>query len=65
MMLTTPGGSPASATTSANNSALNRVYEAGFSTTVFPIAMAGAIFHASIINGKFHGMICPITPTGW
>ncbi len=36
----------------------------GIATTVFPIAMAGAIFHASINNGKFHGMICPTTPTG-
>ena len=25
---------------------------------------AGAIFHATIMSGKFHGMICPTTPTG-
>src|SRR5204862_511328 len=29
----------------------------GFSTTVFPAAIAGAIFHAAITSGKFHGMI--------
>ena len=37
---------------------------AGFSTTVLPAASAGAIFQASISSGKFHGMICPQTPTG-
>ena len=35
------------------------VIEAGF-----PIASAGAIFHASMSSGKFQGMICPTTPTG-
>jgi hypothetical protein len=33
------------------------VVSAGFSTTVFPAASAGAIFHAAISSGKFHGMI--------
>jgi len=61
---TTPAGSPASATISANNNAVSLVYEAGFNTTVLPIAIAGAIFHASINSGKFHGMICPATPSG-
>ena len=36
--------------------------EAGFSTTVFPAAIAGAIFHASMSSGKFHGMTCAATP---
>jgi hypothetical protein len=36
----------------------------GLSTTVLPQASAGAIFHAAINNGKFHGMICPATPSG-
>ena len=40
------------------------VCSAGFSTIVQPAASAGAIFHAAIINGKFHGMIWPTTPTG-
>jgi hypothetical protein len=39
--LNTPGGKPASAQISANSSADKRVYVAGFSTTVLPIANAG------------------------
>ena len=38
---------------------MREVNSAGLSTTVFPVASAGAIFHASISSGKFHGMICP------
>jgi hypothetical protein len=38
------------------------VVSAGFSTTVLPQASAGAIFHAAMSSGKFHGMICPATP---
>ena len=53
---------PTSLQISANASAVSGVNSAGFSTTVFPAASAGAIFHASINNGKFHGMICPTTP---
>ena len=62
--LTTPGGNPASATSSASSSAVSGVVSAGFSTTVFPQARAGAIFQAAISNGKFQGMICPTTPSG-
>ena len=36
----------------------------GLMTTVLPQAMAGAIFHAAMSSGKFHGMICPATPSG-
>jgi hypothetical protein len=61
-MLTTPLGSPASRQISAKRSAVSEVYSAGFRTTVFPAASAGAIFHASIRSGKFHGMIWPQTP---
>ena len=64
-MLTTPGGSSAWRTTSQKSNADNGVVSAGFSTTVLPAASAGAIFQASISNGKFHGMICPATPTGF
>ena len=63
-MLTTPAGSPASWQSSANASALSGVNSAGFKTTVLPVASAGAIFHASMRRGKFHGMICPTTPQG-
>ena len=61
-MFTTPVGTPAWRQISANTMAVSDVYSAGFSTTVLPIASAGAIFHASISSGKFHGMICPQTP---
>ena len=63
-MLSTPGGSPASRQISAKASAVSGVYSAGFSTTVLPAASAGAIFHASISSGKFHGITCPHTPWG-
>ena len=64
-MLTTPGGSSAWRQMSAKKSAVSGVVSAGFSTTVFPAASAGAIFQASISSGKFHGMICPATPIGF
>ena len=32
--------------------------------TQFPAASAGASFHVAISSGKFHGMICPTTPSG-
>ena len=65
MMLTTPGGSSACWQISANSSAVSGVVSAGLSTTVLPAASAGAIFQASIISGKFHGMIWPATPSGF
>ena len=41
------------------------VDSAGLSTTQLPAANAGASFHAAIRIGKFHGMICPTTPSGF
>ncbi len=63
-IFTTPAGTPALWQISANSKAVSDVCSAGFSTTVLPIANAGAIFHASMSNGKFHGIICPQTPRG-
>ena len=63
-MFTTPGGSSASWITCASSSAVSGVVSAGFSTTVLPVASAGASFHAAISIGKFHGMIWPATPMG-
>src|ERR1700680_4512462 len=63
-MFTTPGGNSASINSSANLSAVTDVVSAGLSTTVFPIANAGAIFHASMSSGKFHGITWPTTPSG-
>jgi hypothetical protein len=48
----------------AKHSAVSGVNSAGLSTTAFPAASAGATFHASMSSGKFHGMICPTTPSG-
>ena len=62
--LNTPGGSPADCAISAKHSAVSGVNSAGFKITVFPAASAGATFQATIRSGKFHGMICPTTPTG-
>ena len=41
---------------------MSGVVSAGLSTTVLPVAKAGAIFQAAISNGKFQGIICPTTP---
>ncbi len=38
-------------------SAGEHVVSAGLSTTVLPIASAGASFHASIKSGKFQGIV--------
>ncbi len=40
------------------------VADAGFITTQFPAANAGASFQAAINNGKFQGIICATTPYG-
>jgi hypothetical protein len=55
-MLTTPGGRSTCRQISAKVSAVSGVVSAGFRTTVFPVARAGAIFHASMSSGKFHGI---------
>ena len=63
-MLTTPGGRSHSAMICASVSAVSGVVSAGLSTTVLPVASAGAIFQAAISSGKFQGMICAATPIG-
>ena len=61
--LTTPGGKPASSTSSPRRNAVSGVSSAGLSTTVQPAASAGAIFQIAISSGKFQGMMAPTTPT--
>ena len=61
--LNTPAGIPASAIIFVNSQAQAGACSAGFITTVLPYARAGAIFHAGIAIGKFHGVIRPTTPT--
>src|SRR5690625_3826534 len=56
-ILTTPSGKPASLTSFAKYNADKGVCSAGFKTTVQPVARAGATFQATIIKGKFHGLI--------
>ena len=63
-MFTTPGGRSASWMISASFIAVSGVVSAGLRTTVLPPASAGAIFHAAMSSGKFHGITCPQTPTG-
>ena len=64
MILSTPGGNPASSAACPSHSADSGVSSAGLSTTVQPQAKAGAIFHTAFISGKFHGTIAATTPTG-
>ncbi len=46
------------------STAESEVKLAGLSTTALPAAIAGAIFHDAMMNGKFHGMIPAQTPIG-
>ena len=43
---------------------MSGVSSAGFRTTVFPAASAGATFHEAIASGKFQGVMRPTTPSG-
>ena len=62
--LNTPSGIPASNASSAKRSAVSGVCSAGLSTTVLPMASAGADFQDVMAMGKFHGTMIPQTPTG-
>ena len=58
---TISGGADAGAFTL---NATSGVCSAGFITTQLPAPSAGASFQHAIRIGKFHGMICPTTPSG-
>ena len=60
----TPSGRPASCISLAIISTVSEASSEGLSTTVQPVAMAGATFHTDPAIGAFHGMIAPTTPTG-
>ena len=64
-ILTTPSGMPAYLNNSASLKAERGVCSAVFMIVVHPAAKTGANFHANINIGKFQGMICPTTPTGY
>jgi len=57
-------GSPASARIFATSSVIAGACDAGLRMTAFPLNSAGAIFHAGIAMGKFHGVINATTPSG-
>src|SRR5689334_6308188 len=61
---TTPGGTPASASSCTKSAAQAGVSDAGLSTTVLPATSAGIIFQQGIAIGKFHGVIRPQIPIG-
>ncbi len=60
----TPGGRPASANRSASSTEADGSFSLGFSTTVFPQAIALAIIHSGTMTGKLNGVMHPTTPTG-
>ena len=62
--LTTPGGTPASWTSSARRMAVTGLHSAGLCTTVQPAASAGAIFHVLSMKGVFQGVMMPTGPIG-
>src|SRR5579859_6815778 len=55
--LKTPAGIPACNAVSASNDAIADESSAGFSTTVFPKASAGAAFQSGMAKGKFQGVM--------
>ena len=61
--LNTPLGIPERDTISARAQAEPGTRSAGLKTTALPKASAGAIFHAGMAMGKFHGQMSPTTPT--
>src|SRR5690349_1938264 len=64
MTLRTPGGSPASASSSASMKASTGVSGDGLSTIVQPATIAGSTFCTLIAKGMFHGETAATTPTG-
>ncbi len=63
-MLSAPAGSPARSAMRASIIAEWGANSEGLKTTQLPQARAGAILMAALRNGKFHGTMAPITPTG-
>ncbi len=57
--LNTPGGMPEPAMIFDSACAVPGTRSAGLNTTQLPYASAGAIFHAGMAIGKFHGVIRP------
>ena len=62
--VSTPGGTPASASRPASASAVSGVSVAGFRTPQQPAASAGATLRVTIAAGKFQGVTRSAVPTG-
>ena len=62
---TTPGGSPAAASSSIVNRGAEGSFSEGFNTNVLPQAMAFGYIHIGTIAGKLNGVIPATTPSGW
>ena len=62
--LITPGGTPASISSSAVRSVLSDASSAGLITAVQPVASTPPIVHHMLTRGAFQGMMPPTTPTG-
>ena len=60
----TPGGKPARPRMSSISSAHCGTFDACFSSTTLPAISAGAATRNTCQNGKFHGMIARIAPSG-
>ncbi len=61
----TPAGSPASLSNSANRSGTEGSRSDGFKMKALPAAIAGANIHIGIIAGKLNGVIPAPIPKGW
>ena len=63
-MLRTPGGRPASLSSSPRITVVEGVNSEGFTTAVQPAASAKGSFWQTIRKGKFQGVMMPTTPIG-
>ncbi len=63
--LTTPGGSPASATSSTSLIAVSGTFSDGLRTNALPQATAIGSIQSGTIAGKLNGVMPTHTPSGW
>ena len=61
----TPGGSPASASSCAQNMAADGSFSDGLRMKALPQAMASGYIHIGTIAGKLNGVMPATTPSGW
>src|SRR5579862_8753872 len=64
-MLNTPGGRPASVSSSPSFIADSGTFSDGFRTNVLPQVIATGNIHNGTIDGKLNGVMPTQTPTGW